>query len=105
MNQNTNYISEIEKKILKNAGLKKLSHNPASAAYLNTKFKVAGLNTPFQRGLSKEGFSFSGLKAEEQIKIWDSVFHEAEFHEIKSQALFLLKAILKKQIKKYFGIL
>jgi 3-methyladenine DNA glycosylase AlkD len=100
MLKNTNYISEVEQKLLKSLGWKKLPHSPAAASYLNTKLQVAGIAVPHQRQIAKEGFSFSGRELKEQVKIWEEIFREAEFHEIKSQALFFVERNFKTADKK-----
>ncbi len=90
------YIREIEEKLCAVAGIDKLTHSVNAAGYLNTKLKVAAIPVPVQRKVYRGGFSFSGGNTKQQIRIWEKIFHEAEFHEVKSQALFFVAENFKK---------
>jgi 3-methyladenine DNA glycosylase AlkD len=89
-------LKEIEKSLLKKLGWRQLRHNEAAAAYLNTKLKVLGVPVPLQREVAKNGFTFSDRRIDEQIELWEDVFHKAEYHEIKSQALLFVERNFKK---------
>ena|SRR6516164_760560 len=47
-----------------------------------------GLAVPVQREALRRGYSFSGLPFEDQLPIWDAVWRAAQYHEVKTQALY-----------------
>ena len=57
-----------------------------------------GLTIPVQRDLFRAGYSFSGLSPQDQLPIWDCVWHRTAFHEGRNQALFFTEKILHGQI-------
>jgi 3-methyladenine DNA glycosylase AlkD len=57
-----------------------------------------GLTIPVQRDLFRAGYSFSGLSPQDQLPIWDYVWHRTAFHEGRNQALFFAEKIVHGQI-------
>ena len=59
---------------------------------MKVKMPLLGLTVPQQRAILKTGYSFSRLPFEEQLLLWDHVWHHARTHEAKMQAgLFVEK--------------
>ena len=97
MRQVKEYIREIENKLCKFSGLKADAHDEFLGGYLNTKLRVLGVKVPLQRSVFRQGYSFSGLPFHEQLSLWNEIYHRAEVHEVKTQALYFVDTALKKE--------
>ena len=81
------YLKEVEKAL----NAVSIKNTAAEAAflkkYIGTTYDISGLSVPTQRAIFKKGYSFSSLKPEEQIEIWNSIWNESNSHDILSQVL------------------
>lgn len=60
------------------------------AHFMKVKMPLLGLTVPQQRAAFKKGYGFSVRSLEEQLPVWDYVWHHARTHEAKIQgALYL----------------
>ncbi len=59
--------------------------------YLGTRMRCLGLRVPEQRRLYRQGYSFSTCSRAVQAENWDHVWHDANFHETRSQSCFFLE--------------
>lgn len=105
------YLKEVEKQL----NTVTTKYTAADVAflkkYIGTTYKIRGLSVPVQRSVFKKGYSFSSLKPEEQIDIWDSIWNESSSHEVMSQALLFWEkyhtkvnpALAWKHLKNWVG--
>lgn len=90
------YLTEVEKNI--NAAPKQDRTNNLVflKKYIGTQYDFLGLKVPAQRAIYKKGYSFSHLKPEEQIEIWDSIWQQSNCHDVMTQAIFFWEKHITK---------
>lgn len=64
--------------------------------YFGTELKILGLSMGDQRTLFKNGYSFSQQNLEDQLTIYDAIWHNAEIYELRFQAVFFITRNCKK---------
>lgn len=81
-------VAEVDARLAEAAAAMPPETAAARAAYLGGAGPHLGLIMPVQHQLFRQGYSFSGLAPEDQLPVWDAVWHHGRFHESKHQALF-----------------
>jgi 3-methyladenine DNA glycosylase AlkD len=89
-------LKEVEKAVMNHAPEKIMTGYHDLQSYIGTKYKVLGIDAKTQRGLTRSGYSFSGLPLQEQLLIWDHLWQQAGTHELLSQALLFIDRHLNK---------
>ena len=83
----TDYLKEVEK-VIDTAPAKWVSKDfTFLKKYIGTQYNMKGLSIPGVRSISKTGFSFSKLKPEEQIEIWNEIWQKSNLHEALTLAI------------------
>ena len=83
----TDYLKEVEK-VIDMAPAKWVSKDVVFLKkYIGTQYNMKGLSIPGVRSISKTGFSFSKLKPEEQIEIWNEIWQKSSLHEALTLAI------------------
>jgi 3-methyladenine DNA glycosylase AlkD len=91
-----NPLKEVEK-VLQSAPVGEKTDDVAFLKkYIGTQYNIIGLSIPYHRALSKKAYSFSSLKPEEQIKIWDGIWQQSTLHDSMTQAVLFWEKNIEK---------
>ena len=90
------YLTEVEKAINAAPAKERANDLVFLKKYIGTQYNFLGLKVPAQRAIYKKGYSFSGLNAEEQIAIWDSIWKQSNCYDVMSQAIFFWEKYITK---------
>lgn len=81
------YLKEVEM-ALQRAGKPGIAQAARVKRYMNSELDFLGLTVPQQRTVHQKGFSFTGLKPEAVLDVWDAIWQRSNCYEVMSQALF-----------------
>ncbi|HNJ90820.1 MAG TPA: DNA alkylation repair protein [Chitinophagales bacterium] len=70
--------------------------------YIGTAFTVSGVKMPVARKLSRDGFSFSHLEADEQYIIWKYIWHTTDNFDTMTQAIFFCDKYIRLANPEFF---
>lgn len=94
--------SEVEATLLKHKPPNKKDDYFNLQHYIGTQLDVIGVKIPVARKLFKNGYSFSGLEAEEQYLIWKYIWFSSDTFDVMTQALFFCDQYIKLAEPVYF---
>lgn len=90
------YLKEVEKAINSAPANQRTADLPFLKKYIGTQYDFLGLKVPAQRAIYKKGYSFSTIKPEEQIEIWDTIWQQSNCHDVLTQAIFFWEKHITK---------
>ncbi|MFI4859965.1 MAG: DNA alkylation repair protein [Phycisphaerales bacterium JB063] len=86
-------VEEVYRRLVDLAGGPARTNAQIRREYHGSSIPHLGLTLPTQRRALKQGYSFSGLPAKQQVKRWDGVWREASWFETMSQAALWLSML------------
>lgn len=94
------FLKEVEQKCLKkHRELKKMGKLKNQSHY-KSELKLLGLSIPNTEKVAKEGFSFNELNDFEKLKIWNHIWENSEYHEVKTLAMSFFINFPKDELMK-----
>ncbi|HKC67334.1 MAG TPA: DNA alkylation repair protein [Bacteroidia bacterium] len=58
--------------------------------YIGTQYDFIGLSVPKQREVFKAAYEFNNFTIEQQLEIWNEIWHHSQLYEAMTQALFFV---------------
>lgn len=85
-------VEEVERRLFSAACAVPPAQAERLRLYHGSEVPHLGLSVPVQRQALRSGYSFSKLRFEQQLPVWNAVWRRARYYETKTQALYYCAA-------------